>query len=186
MDHHQGFLSVCSLYPYKPTNTFIKNIHYCVLYWTFFKVLSSWLISKLFFGIHFFHSALCAWVLATLKHMTLAHLFNFTVLFPCLCVFNHLVMSDSLWPHGLWPARLLCPWDSPGKNAGVGCHSYSRRSSWPRDQNHVSCISCIGRWILYHSASWEAHFIVCINLTSFIHFSVEKSRIVSFFASKPL
>ena len=24
--------------------------------------------------------------------------------------------------HGLQPTRLLCPWDSPGKNAGVGCH----------------------------------------------------------------
>ena len=24
--------------------------------------------------------------------------------------------------HGLLPARLLCPWDSPGKNTGVGCH----------------------------------------------------------------
>ena len=23
---------------------------------------------------------------------------------------------------GLQPARLLCPWDSPGKNSGVGCH----------------------------------------------------------------
>ena len=31
-------------------------------------------------------------------------------------------MSDSLRPHGPWPARLLCPWDSPGKNTGVGCH----------------------------------------------------------------
>ena len=28
-----------------------------------------------------------------------------------------------LWPHGLYPARLLCPWDSPGKNTGVGSHS---------------------------------------------------------------
>ena len=28
----------------------------------------------------------------------------------------------SLWPHGLQPARLLCPWDFPGKNTGVGCH----------------------------------------------------------------
>ena len=26
-------------------------------------------------------------------------------------------------PHGWQPARLLCPWDSPGKNAGVGCHA---------------------------------------------------------------
>ena len=24
--------------------------------------------------------------------------------------------------HGLWPARLLCPWDFPGKYARVGCH----------------------------------------------------------------
>ena len=31
-------------------------------------------------------------------------------------------MSDALRPHGLRPTRLLCPWDSPGKNTGVGCH----------------------------------------------------------------
>ena len=33
------------------------------------------------------------------------------------------VTSDSLRSHGLQPARLLCPWNSPGKNTGVGCHS---------------------------------------------------------------
>ena len=27
-----------------------------------------------------------------------------------------------LWPHGLWPTRLLRPWDSPGKDAGLGSH----------------------------------------------------------------
>ena len=27
-----------------------------------------------------------------------------------------------LLPHGLWPARLLCPLDFPGKNTGVSCH----------------------------------------------------------------
>ena len=32
------------------------------------------------------------------------------------------VMSDSLWPHGLWPSRLLYPWDFPGKNTRVGYH----------------------------------------------------------------
>ena len=31
--------------------------------------------------------------------------------------------SDSLRPHGLEPVRLLRPWDSPGKNPGVGCHA---------------------------------------------------------------
>ena len=33
------------------------------------------------------------------------------------------VVSNSLQPHGLWPTRLLYPWDSPLKNAGVGCHA---------------------------------------------------------------
>ena len=33
------------------------------------------------------------------------------------------VVSGSLWPQGLSPARLLCAWDSPGKNTGVGSHS---------------------------------------------------------------
>jgi len=31
-------------------------------------------------------------------------------------------MSDSLQPHGLWPTRILCPWDFSGKNIGVGYH----------------------------------------------------------------
>ena len=31
-------------------------------------------------------------------------------------------MPDSLQPHGLYPARLLCSWNSPGKITGVGCH----------------------------------------------------------------
>ena len=31
-------------------------------------------------------------------------------------------MSGSVRPHRQQPTRLLCPWDSPGKNTGVGCH----------------------------------------------------------------
>ena len=31
-------------------------------------------------------------------------------------------MSDSVWPHRQQPTRLPHPWDSPGKNTGVGCH----------------------------------------------------------------
>ena len=33
------------------------------------------------------------------------------------------VVPDSLKPHGLLSARVLCPWNSPGKNTGVCCHS---------------------------------------------------------------
>ena len=42
--------------------------------------------------------------------------------YVCVC-FGCSVVSNSLWPHGLQPARLLHPWNYPGKNTGVGCHS---------------------------------------------------------------
>ena len=29
-----------------------------------------------------------------------------------------------MWPHRQQPTRLHCPWDSPGKNTGVGCHFF--------------------------------------------------------------
>ena len=32
------------------------------------------------------------------------------------------VVSDSVWPQRRQPTRLPRPWDSPGKNTGVGCH----------------------------------------------------------------
>ena len=42
----------------------------------------------------------------------------------CVCVYptqcDDSVVSDSVRPHGLWPARILCPWDTLGKNTGVG------------------------------------------------------------------
>ena len=34
-----------------------------------------------------------------------------------------LVMFDSLQPHELYPARLLCPWNCPGKNGEVSHHN---------------------------------------------------------------
>ena len=40
----------------------------------------------------------------------------------CCCCWVASVVSDSVRPHRRQPTRLLRPWDSPGKNAGVGCH----------------------------------------------------------------
>ena len=42
----------------------------------------------------------------------------------CVCVCARALSCDQL-SATLWtvPARLLCPWDSPGKNTGVGCHT---------------------------------------------------------------
>ena len=37
-------------------------------------------------------------------------------------MFCRLVIFIFWGPHGLQPTRLLCPWDSPAKNTGLGCH----------------------------------------------------------------
>ena len=39
------------------------------------------------------------------------------------------VMSESSWPHGLQPTRLLLPWDFPGKSTGVGSHCLLQKNS---------------------------------------------------------
>ena len=42
--------------------------------------------------------------------------------YPCCCCKVTSVVSNSVQPHRRQPTRLPCPWDSPGKNTGVGCH----------------------------------------------------------------
>ena len=62
------------------------------------------------------------------------------------------ILVNHVWPllvnHAtLWtvarqaPLPFLCPWNSPGKNTGVGSHSLLQGSSWPRDQTQVSHIA---------------------------------------------
>ena len=43
-----------------------------------------------------------------------------TLLRVCVCA-HSLHACLTLWPQGLWPARLLCPWNFPDKNTGMGC-----------------------------------------------------------------
>ena len=51
----------------------------------------------------------------------------------------------------------LCdPMDCSPRILDWAAVSFSRRSSQPRDRTQVSCVSCIGRQILYHCATWEA------------------------------
>ena len=54
---------------------------------------------------------------------------------------SHSVMSESLWPYGLQPTRLLCPWDPPGKNTRVGSHSVLQGIFLTQGQMWVSCIT---------------------------------------------
>ena len=71
------------------------------------------------------------------------------------------VVSDSLQPYGLWPARLLCSWNFPGKNTGVSCHSLLQDISLTQGSNPGSYI---GRHILYslsHQGSPILQYIHC-------------------------
>ena len=64
-----------------------------------------------------------------------------SVVSDCLRPMDYSLLGSSV--HGIFQARLL-------KWIAI---AYSRRSSPPVDQTHVSCI---GRWILYHFDTWEA------------------------------
>ena len=60
-------------------------------------------------------------------------------------------MSDSLQHFGLYPARLLCPWNSPGKNTGVDCHSFLQGIFLTQGLN-LDFLRC--RQILYCLSHW--------------------------------
>ena len=66
---------------------------------------------------------------------------------------NHLSRVQLLQPHGLYPARLLYPWDSPAKNTGVGCHVLLQGIFLTQGLNLGLLFR---KQILYHYATWEA------------------------------
>ena len=47
---------------------------------------------------------------------------RFLYIFCIMLMLSRSVVSNSLRTRELQPARLLCPWNFPGKNTGVGCH----------------------------------------------------------------
>ena len=66
------------------------------------------------------------------------------------------VVSDALRPYGLYPSRLFCPWDSPGKNAGVGCHDLLQETLPTQRLNpHLISPALAGRFFTTN-ATWKA------------------------------
>ena len=63
-------------------------------------------------------------------------------------------MLDSLRPHELQPARLLRPWDSPGKNTGVGCHAL--QGIFLTQGSNLSLFLELAGRLFTTSATWEA------------------------------
>ena len=63
------------------------------------------------------------------------------------------VVSNSLPSHGLYPTMILCPWDSLGKNIGVGCH-FLLQGIFPTLGLNLGLLHC--RRILYHLGHQES------------------------------
>ena len=62
-----------------------------------------------------------------IPHISKTFRLFFLIYLLCVCVLSCSVVSNSLQLHGLQPTRLLCPWNSPGKNTGVSCHFLLQR-----------------------------------------------------------
>ena len=76
-------------------------------------------------------------------------------------------------PHGLQPTRLLCPWDSPGENTGVGCHVLLQRIFPTKGSN--PCLSLTfpvstGRFFITSTTSLMIHVFLWYQLCLLLHF----------------
>ena len=91
------------------------------------------------------------------------------------CVLSHFSHECLLQRYGLLSTRLLCPWDSPGKNTGVGCHVLLQGIFQPRDHTLISCSSCTaGSFFTAGKEESPCVVSVCtlifyIALSSFVH-----------------
>ena len=68
-------------------------------------------------------------------------------------------MSDSVRPQRRQPTRLPCPWDSPGKNTGVGCH-FLLQCMKVESESEVaqSCPTLTTPWTAAHQAPLSMGF----------------------------
>ena len=78
----------------------------------------------------------------TLEACVLSHFSHVWLCHPMYCI------SPGSSVHGIFQTRIL-------ERVAIFC---SRISSWSRNRTQVSCVFCIGRWILYHCATWQDHF----------------------------
>ena len=96
---------------------------------------SFWMFSGYFYWLlisHYLYNQFCCYYLVTKSYLTL-----FVTPMDC--------SPPGLSVHGIFQARIL-DWVAI---------SFSRGSSWPRDQTHISCID---RQIIYHWTTWEANY----------------------------
>ena len=138
---------------YMPIKTLKKGLTNKILYLTrilFCLSMHQRIQSSFFFLRYLLYLCLIIWDIYIHEHMQMyIHTYyppTHTYTHTYRAVLSHPVVSNSLWPHGLQPARLLCPWDSPGKNTRVGCHALPW-GIFPILGSNPGLLHC--RWILY-------------------------------------
>ena len=77
---------------------------------------------------------------------------------------SHSVVFDSLQLHGLYPTRLLCPWNSPDKNTVVGNHSLLYPVFQTQGSN-PGLLHC--RRILYHLSHQGSRLTISYTMLEF-------------------
>ena len=90
---------------------------------------------------------LCATPVSLTQNVFFANSQMYVDVLLSVCVlscFSHVLLFVTLWTVA---ARLPCPWDSPGKNSGVGCHALLQ-GIFPTQGSKPGLPHC--RWILYH------------------------------------
>ena len=71
-------------------------------------------------------------------------------------------MSNSLQPYGQQPSMVLCPWDFPGKNTGVGCHFLLQGIFPTKELNpHLFMSPALVGGFFTTNTPWEAPAIHC-------------------------
>ena len=86
-------------------------------------------------------------------------------------------MSDSVRPYGLYPSRLLCPWDSSGRNTRVGCHALLQEIFSTQGLNLYLMFRSLSNGFFTTSATWEAPELLHICLTVVTAFSIDRQRL---------
>ena len=85
------------------------------------------------------------------------------------------VLSESLWAHGLLPARLLWSWNSPDKNARVVSHSFLQRI-FPTQRSNT--VFMYFRLILYHlshqGSPSQIFYVKCVIRVCFLFPKIEQ------------
>ena len=76
-------------------------------------------------------------------------------------------MSNSVERYGMQPARLPCPWDSPGKNTGMGCHALLQGFLLTQESNLcLLCLPALACGFFTISTTWEVQAYVYTWLNS--------------------